>query len=132
MTLLRHGADPRWADSFGIDRVRLAVDAEQIDIAELLIAKGGSAWTVAEDGSMAIHALIDAALIFNSPEMNAARKRLVAQAEASGLPWPPPDRAIVKKMFVSNQWPTAAMTKAGMVASPQALARMQKQQPPAL
>ena len=34
MTLLRHGADPRWADEFGIDRVRLAVDSEQVDIAE--------------------------------------------------------------------------------------------------
>lgn len=132
MTLLRHGADPSWTDSFGIDRVRLAVDAEQIDIAELLIAKGGSVWTIAEDGSMAIHALIDAALVFNSPEMNAARKRLVEQAQVAGLPWPPPDRATVKKMIVSGQWPTAAMTKAGMMASPQALARMRTQQPPAL
>jgi hypothetical protein len=124
MTLLRHGADPRWADGFGIDRVRLAIDAEQLDIAELLIAKGGSIWTVAEDGSMAAHLLADPAIIFNSPEMNAARARLVAKAQGSGLPWPPPDRATVKRMVLSGQWPNAAMAAAGMIATPQALARM--------
>jgi hypothetical protein len=126
MTLLRHGADPHWADAFGVDRVRLAVDAEQIDIAELLVAKGGSLWAVAEDGSMAIHGLMDAALVFDRPEMNAARTRLVAQAQASELPWPPPDRAIIKRMILSGQWPTAAMTKAGMTVSSQTRARMQQ------
>jgi hypothetical protein len=124
MTLLRHGADPRWADSFGIDRVRLAVDAEQLDIAELLVAKGGSLWTVAEDGSMAAHLLADPAIIFDSAEMNAARARLVAKAEVSGIGWPPPDRATVKRMGLSGQWPTAAMATAGMRVPPQALARM--------
>jgi hypothetical protein len=124
MTLLRHGADPRWADGFGIDRVRLAVDAEQMDIAELLVAKGGSLWTVAEDGSMAAHVLLDEAIAFDSAEMKAARARLVATAKASGLPWPPPDRATVKRMVLSGQWPTAAMAKAGMSVSPQALQRM--------
>lgn len=124
MTLLRHGADPRWADAFGIDRVRLAVDAEQIDIAELLVAKGGSLWTVAEDGSMAVHVLTDAAIVFDSPAMKTARDRLVAHAKASGLTWPPPDRATVKRMMLSGQWPTAAMAKVGMSVSPQGLARM--------
>lgn len=127
MTLLRHGADPRWVDRFGIDRVRLAVDAEQTDIAELLVAKGGSLWTVAEDGSMATHVLVDEAIAFNNPEMKAARDRLVATAKASGLPWPPPDRATVKRMISSGQWPTAAMAKVGMSVSPQALARMRGQ-----
>jgi hypothetical protein len=124
MTLLRHGADPRWADGFGIDRVRLAVDAEQMDIAELLVAKGGSLWTVAEDGSMAVHLLIDEAIVFDGPEMMAARSRLAATAKASGLPWPPPNRDTVKRMVLSGQWPTAAMAKAGMSVSPQALQRM--------
>jgi hypothetical protein len=90
----------------------------------LLVARGGSLWTVAEDGSMAAHVLTDAAIVFDSPEMKAARARLVAMARASGLPWPPPDRGIVKKMVLSGQWPTAAMAKAGMSVSPQALARM--------
>ncbi len=124
MTLLRHGANPRWADGFGIDRVRLAVDAEQLDIAELLVEKGGALWTIAEDGSMAAHQLADPAIVFDSPEMNAARARLVAKAQASGLPWPPPDRATVKRMVVSGQWPNAAMVAAGMQSTPQALARM--------
>jgi hypothetical protein len=124
MTLLRHGADPRWADAFGIDRVRLAVDAEQLDIAELLVAKGGSLWSIAEDGSMAVHLLADPAIIFNAPEMKAARARLVAKAQASGLSWPPPDRATVKRMTLSGQWPTAAMVAVGMQATPQAQARM--------
>ncbi len=124
MTLLRHGADPRWADAFGIDRVRLAVDAEQLDIAELLVAQGGSLWRIAEDGSMAAHLLADPAVVFNNPEMNAARARLVTKAQASGLSWPPPDRAMVKRMILSGQWPTAAMVAAGMQATPQAQARM--------
>ena len=124
MTLLRHGANPRWADTFGIDRVRLAVDAEQLDIAELLVAKGGSLWTIAEDGSMAAHLIADPAIVFDSPAMNAARARLVAKAQSDGLMWPPPDRATVKRMVLSGQWPTAAMTAAGMSVSPKALARM--------
>lgn len=124
MTLLRHGADPRWADAFGIDRVRLAVDAEQMDIAELLVAKGGSLWTVAEDGSMAAQLLSEDAIVFQSPELKAARDRLIAHAKASGLPWPPPDRATVRRMVLSGQWPNAAMAKAGMSVSPQALQRM--------
>ncbi len=124
MTLLRHGANPHWADSFGIDRVRLAVDAEQLDIAELLVAKGGSLWTIAEDGSMAAHMLADPAIIFNGVEMKAARARLLAKAQASGLPWPPPDAATVKRMVLSGQWPNAAMKAVGMIASPQALRRM--------
>ncbi len=124
MTLLRHGADPRWADGFGIDRVRLAVDAEQMDIAELLVAKGASLWTVAEDGSMAAHVLMDQPIAFDSSEMKAARERLVTTAKNSGLAWPPPDRATVKRMVLSAQWPTAAMARAGMSVTPQALVRM--------
>jgi hypothetical protein len=124
MTLLRHGADPRWADTFGIDRVRLAVDAEQMDIAELLVARGGSLWTVAEDGSMAAHQLADDAIIFDQPAMKAARARLVAKAQAGGMPWPPPDRATVRQMVLSGQWPNAVMAKGGMSVSPSVLARL--------
>lgn len=128
MTLLRHGADPRYADEFGIDRVRSAVDSEQIDIAEILVNAGASLWTVAEDGSMAVHVLMRPAIIFKSPEMEAARERLVKRAEdqakAANLPWPPPDLGTTRTMFESGQWPTPAMVKVGMAPSPQALARM--------
>jgi hypothetical protein len=129
MTLLRHGADPNWTDAMGIDRVRLAVDAEQIDIVELLIAKGGSVWAIAEDGSMAIHGLMGNALVFDNAAMNAARGRLMAQAQSSGLPWPPADRATVKQMVLSGKWPTASMIKGGMTISQQALARMRQSTP---
>jgi hypothetical protein len=124
MTLLRHGANPRWHDAFGIDRVRQAVDAEQVDIAELLVAKGGSPWTIAEDGSTAVHELMQPPVAFNSPAQTAVRARLIEVAKSSGLPWPPPDRATIKRMVQNGNWPTAAMTKAGMVATPEALARM--------
>ncbi len=125
MTLLRHGADPRWTDAFGVDRLRLAVDAEQMEIAELLVDKGASPWTVAEDGSMAVHELTAKPIVFDDAAMNAARARLVERARSGGLPWPPPDPATVTKMARSGQWPTAAMTRAGMTVSPQALARIQ-------
>ncbi len=124
MTLLRHGANVRWHDQFGIDRARQAIDAEQIDIAELLVSKGASLWTIAEDGSMAVHELMQPAVAFDTPAQNAARARLIENAKASGLPWPPPDRGTVKRMVLNGNWPTAAMAKVGMVASPEAMARM--------
>lgn len=128
MTLLRHGADPRYVDAFGVDRVREAVGTEQTDIAEILVKAGASLWTVAEDGSMAVHDLSRPAMLFKTPELQAARDRLFElaenQAKAVNLPWPPPNRATIKRMTLSGQWPTAAMTKVGMVPSAQALARM--------
>jgi hypothetical protein len=128
MTLLRHGADPRYADAFGVDRVREAVGTEQTDIAEILVKAGASLWAVAEDGSMAVHDLSRPATVFKTPELQAARDRLFAlaesQAKAVDLPWPPPDRATIKRMMQSGQWPTPAMTKVGMIPSPQGLARM--------
>ncbi|MFA6118014.1 MAG: hypothetical protein WC729_28775 [Sphingomonas sp.] len=124
MTLLRHGADPRWADSFGIDRVRMALDAEQADIAELLVQKGGTLWSVAGDGSMAVHELVAEPVAFTGPEMKAARARLVERAKASGIGWPPPDRATVRQMVASGAWPTPAMAKAGMTVSAEALAQI--------
>jgi hypothetical protein len=128
MTLLRHGADPRYVDAFGVDRVREAVGTEQTDIAEILVKAGASLWTVAEDGSMAVHDLSRPAMLFKSPALKAARDRLVTlaetQAKAADLPWPPPDRATIKRMMLSGQWPTPAMLKVGMAPSPQALARM--------
>jgi hypothetical protein len=128
ITLLRHGADPRYVDAFGVDRVREAVGTEQTDIAEILVKAGASLWTVAEDGSMAVHDLSRPAMVFKTPELQAARDRMLALAEsqamAADIPWPPPDRATIKRMMLSGQWPTAAMTKVGMVPSPQALALM--------
>ena len=128
MTLLRHGADPRYVDALGVDRVREAVGTEQVNIAEILVKAGASLWTVAEDGSMAVHDLARPALIFKTAELNAARDRLLtlaeSQANAAALPWPPPDRQTVKRMMLSGQWPTAAMIRVGMVPSAQALARM--------
>lgn len=124
MTLLRRGADPRWQDALGIDRVRLAIDAEQADIAELLIEKGGTLWSVASDGSMAAHGLLAEPVVFGSAEMKAARARLIERAKASGLPWPPPDRATVKRMVAAGTWPTAAMAGAGMTVSAPVLAAM--------
>ncbi|WP_093295465.1 ankyrin repeat domain-containing protein [Sphingomonas sp. NFR04] len=128
MTLLRHGADPRWTDRFGIDPVRMAMDAEQAEIAELLVQKGGTLWSVADDGSMAAHALLEQPVIFTSPEMLAARARLVERARAAGLGWPPPDRATVKQKVASGAWPTAAMAKAGMTVAPAVLERMRATQ----
>jgi hypothetical protein len=124
MTLVRHGADPRWYDPLGIDRVRLAMDAEQADIAEFLVEKGGTLWTVSDDGSMAAHALLAEPVIFDSAEMKAARARLVERAKQSGMAWPPPDRATVRQMVASGAWPTAAMAKAGMRVAPATLERI--------
>lgn len=126
MTLLRHGADPRWHDAFGIDRVRLALDAEQADIAELLVDRGGTLWSVAGDGSMAAHELTGDALVFTGAAMQAARARLVKRARQSPIGWPPPDRAIVRQMVAAGTWPTPAMASAGMTVAPQVLAALRK------
>lgn len=128
MMLLRHGADPRWHDAFGSDRLRQAVDAEQLAIAELLAEVGASLWSVTDDGSMAAHVITRPAVVFSSPVVAAARARLVERAKASGLPWPPPPRTTVRAMFASGQWPTPAMTSAGMLATPAVLARLRPTQ----
>ena len=124
MTLLRHGADPRWHDAFGIDRVRMAMDAEQADIAELLIDKGGTLFSVGGDGSMAAHELLAEPIAFKSPELKAARARLVERAKASPIGWPPPDRATIKRMIASGTWPTEKMARAGMTVAPEVLAKL--------
>jgi len=124
MTLLRHGADPRWADPFGIDPVRMAMDAEQAGIAEHLVDKGGTLWSVADDGSMAAHALLEHPVVFASPEMLAARARLLERARQSGIGWPPPDRATVRQQVASGAWPTPAMSRAGMTIAPPVLERL--------
>ncbi|WP_313537636.1 hypothetical protein [Sphingomonas sp.] len=124
MTLLRHGADPRQADRFGIDPVRMAMDAEQAEIAELLVEKGGTLWSVADDGSMAAHALLVPPVIFSSPEMLAARTRLIERGRNAGFGWPPPDRATVKQQIARGNWPTPAMAKAGMTVAPSVRERL--------
>ncbi|MBB5710891.1 hypothetical protein FHT02_002131 [Sphingomonas xinjiangensis] len=124
MTLLRHGADPRWSDSFGIDRVRLALDAEQAEIAELLVDKGGTLWSVAGDGSMAAHELLGEPVVFGSDAAKAARARLIARAKQDGIGWPPPNRATVKRMVTAGNWPTADMVKAGVTVAPAVLEKL--------
>ncbi len=124
MTLLRHGADPRWTDRFGIDHVRMAMDAEQAEIAELLVEKGGTLWSVADDGSTAAHALLEQPVIFTSPEMLAARARLAERAHKAGFGWPPPDRATIQQQVASGAWPTPEMAKAGMTVAPAVLERL--------
>ncbi|MGK6318113.1 ankyrin repeat domain-containing protein [Sphingomonas sp. DT-204] len=124
MTLLRHGADPRWHDQFGIDRVRMAMDAEQADIAELLVEKGGTLWSVAGDGSMAAHELLVEPVAFRTGELRAARARLVERAKAGPIGWPPPDRATVRRMVASGAWPTDEMARAGMTVAPEVLAKL--------
>jgi len=129
MTLLRHGADPRWSDAFGIDRVRLALDAEQTEIAELLVQQGGTLWSVAGDGSMAAHELLGEPVVFGSDAAKAARERLIARAKQDGIGWPPPDRAIVRRMIGAGSWPTAAMAKAGMTVAPTVLEKLRTETP---
>lgn len=118
MTLLRHGADPRWTDRFGVDRVRLALDAEQAVIAELLVEHGGTLFGVAEDGSTAAHLLAEPALIFNDAEQRAARDRLRARAERGPLGWPLPDRATIRARIAAGEWPTPAQAQAGLHIAP--------------
>ncbi len=124
MMLLRHGANPRLTGKFGNDRVSDAVAGEATDIAELLVDHGGSLFTVADDGSMAIHTLMRPPIMADNAARNAARKRLIAKAKSSGMPWPPPPRETVKQMVLSGLWPTAQMAKAGMIVPPAALERM--------
>lgn len=124
MTLLRHGADPRWSDAFGIDRVRLALDAEQAEIAELLVKHGGTLFGVAEDGSMAAHEVAAPAVAFTGPEQAAARARLVERVKASPFGWPLPERARVREMVAAGSWPTPEQARAGMVIARPVLAKL--------
>lgn len=81
MTLLRHGANPRWCDERGIDRARTAIDTEQFEIAEMLADRGASLWTLAEDGSTAADALLSEPIMFATPEARAARSRLIDRTQ---------------------------------------------------
>ncbi len=125
--LLRYGANPRWADEFGIDRVRLAVDAERFVIAEQLLAAGGCGWRVAEDGSTAAHRTALGAAFFDDADNRAAQQRLEArfadEARGNGIGWPLPSPSAIRARFHDRVWPTSAMAALGMIALPQTLAR---------
>lgn len=122
MALLRHGADPHWTDGFGIDRVRAAVDAEQLEIAELFGERGASFWTIARDGSTAAHLVSAAPAVFATVRDLAIRRRLQAalraQAHRAGLPWPPPSPNDIRARLLAGAWPTPAMVAIGFVAPP--------------
>jgi hypothetical protein len=126
--LLRHGADPRWADGFGIDRVRLAVDSHRFAIAEQIIDGGGCGWRIAADGSTAAHGVMSPPVWFDQGASGAARARLAIRfardAEAVSLPWPLPPPATIRAALLAGRMPTDAMRRIGMIALPGALARI--------
>jgi Ankyrin repeats (3 copies) len=116
MTLLRHGLDLGWQDRFGNSHLHVAVDMENYQIAELLIAKGANPWLVSGAGAMPVQQITEPLIIEDKVE-DAARARLAEKlrvdAKTKGLPWPPPKFADVRRLVLAGGWPTTAMSKAG-------------------
>lgn len=127
MMLARHGLDQRWVDQFGSGHLEAAMRMEQFAIAEELVKAGAPLWRVSLGGRMPVHALFEPRLI-DDPSQDAARRRLIGQAQRSPLSWPPPPPGEVLAKFVSGEWPTAAMQAAGMSASPDVVAMLRERE----
>ncbi len=125
-TLIRHGADMQYVDSFGNDHLDSALSMEQYAIAELLANAGAALWRVNGAGALSAWTLNKAPILEPAKADAEARQRLLKTARKDGLPWPPPDPPTVRKLVLAGSWPSAAMAKAGMVISPQARADIEK------
>jgi len=117
--LLRHGLRVDRVDALGNSYLHDATAVQNFVIAELLVERGANLWLIGLGGRMPVHRLVAGP----SPDatQEAARQRLLAKAQASGLPWPPPTIVEVRQAVAEGQWPTPAMREAGMGVSPAAI-----------
>jgi uncharacterized protein len=126
MMLLRHGLDVNYKDEWGETHLHEAASTLQFPIMNLLVEKGANPWVINSTGSMPIQEY--AAVLSKGDTSSAEAKialRLKADAEAKGLPWPPPSYQDTRVMVLKGEWPTPAAIKAGVVPpSPTALAQM--------
>ncbi|MGL5837619.1 MAG: ankyrin repeat domain-containing protein [Sphingorhabdus sp.] len=125
-TLIRHKADMNYVDDFGNDHLDTALSMEQYAIAERLVKAGGKLWRINGAGALSAWTLNKPPVLDPAKSDMKARQRLIAQAQDSGLPWPPPDPAMIRKMVLAGSWPTPDMEKAGMVLSAEAKADIVK------
>lgn len=121
-TLIRHKADLQYVDSFGNDHLDTALAMEQFAIAEMLVKAGAKLWRINGAGALSAWTLHKPPVLEPGKSDLAARERMIIQAKAADLPWPPPSPATVRDMVLKKTWPTAEMQAAGMIISPQAKA----------
>lgn len=125
-TLIRHRADMHYVDSFGNDHLDTALSMEQYSIAEILVKAGAPLWRINGAGALSAWTLNKPPVLEPSKAELDARQRLMAIAQNTALPWPPPDPAMVRKMVLGKTWPTAQMQKAGMIMSVEAKADIEQ------
>ncbi len=123
MMLLRHGLDVHHADQLGQTILHEAVNTDRFEIAEELIKAGANPWVVNASGFMPARQIYEGMAVEREPDLSAQR-RLVTGLRKAGLPWPPPSPQEVRVKVMSGEWPTPALTKAGMVFSPEVHARI--------
>jgi uncharacterized protein len=126
MMLLRHGLDVKYMDDWNQTHLHYPVADSKFAIMNLLVEKGANPWVIDSSGAMPIQDY--AAVLKNGDTSSAEAKvalKLKADAEAKGLPWPPPSFKDTRVMVLKGEWPTPAAIKAGVVPpSPTALAQM--------
>ncbi len=123
MMLLRHGLDVHHADELGQTILHEAVNADRFEIAEELVKAGANPWVVNASGFVPARQIYEGMAVEREPDASAQRS-LVANVRKPGLPWPPPSPQEVRVKVLSGEWPTPALTKAGMTFSPQVLAHI--------
>lgn len=120
--LLRHGLDLDWVDKFGRGHLDAATGFVAYQVAEALVLAGDNPWEVADSGGLPARSLSMGGQGLTRADTEALQ-RLGPLMRRPGLPWPPPDAATLRVKVASGEWPTPAMRAAGMVVSPEALAR---------
>jgi hypothetical protein len=125
-TLIRHRADLQYVDSFGNDHLDTALSMEQYAIAEILVTAGAPLWRINGAGALSAWTLNKPPVLDPAKANLDARQRLLAIAQNTALPWPPPDPSMVRKMVLGKTWPTAQMQKAGMILSAEAKADIEQ------
>ena len=123
--LIQSGADVNRADAIGNTPLSKALTFSDYKSAQLLLRHGANPWQVANKGTVPAALLNEPA----GPGGDEALRQKLLQTVKQGAPtWPPPSAEVIRQRFLDGTWPTSDMTKAGFVATPQAMESMRRTQ----
>lgn len=123
MMLIRNALDVNHTDELGQTILHEAVNGDRFAIAELLVKAGANPWLSNNVGFVPARQIYEGMAVERDPDA-AAQRHLAESVRKGDLPWPPPSPKEVRAKVISGEWPTPALTKAGLNIPPQAVAHI--------